>query len=68
VERAIEERDNAKQEAIWKEMTKYIHDNALDCNFYLQPTHWAFDPKKIDKLPTTTMRPSALRYDEVVVK
>jgi ABC-type transport system substrate-binding protein len=68
VERALAERDNAKQEAIWKEMTKYIHDNALDCNFYLQPTHWAFDPKKIDKLPTTVMRPSALRYDEVVLK
>ena len=67
-ERALAESDPAKQEAIWKEMTKYIHDNALDCNFYLQPTHWAFDPKKMDKLPTTTMRPSALRYDEVVVK
>jgi ABC-type transport system substrate-binding protein len=67
-ERALAESDPSKQEAIWKEMTKYIHDNALDCNFYLQPTHWAFDPKRMDKLPTTTMRPSALRYDEAVVK
>jgi hypothetical protein len=49
-------------------MTKYIEDNALDCNFFLQPTHWAYNPKKLGKLPTTIMRPSALRYDEVVVK
>jgi peptide/nickel transport system substrate-binding protein len=67
-ERALAETDPVKQENIWKEMTKYIDDNALDCNFYLQPTHWAFDPKKMDKLPTTIMRPSALRYEEVVLK
>jgi peptide/nickel transport system substrate-binding protein len=68
VQRALAEPDTAKQEAIWKEMTKYIDDNALDCNFYLQKTHWMFDPKKLDTVPTTTMRPSALRYDEVVMK
>jgi ABC-type transport system substrate-binding protein len=68
VDRALAEPDPAKQETVWKEMTKYIHDNALDCNFYLQPTHWAFDPKKIDKLLTTAMRPSALRYDEIRMK
>jgi peptide/nickel transport system substrate-binding protein len=68
VDRALAEPDPTKQEAIWREMTKYIHDNALDCNFYLQPTHWAFDPKKMDKLLTTTMRPSALRYDEIILK
>jgi ABC-type transport system substrate-binding protein len=66
--RGVAEPDLKKQEVIWQEMTKYIDDNALDCNFYLQPTHWAFDPKKMDKVPTTVMRPSALRYDEVVLK
>jgi peptide/nickel transport system substrate-binding protein len=68
VQRALAEPDLAKQEAIWREMTKYIEDNALDCNFYLQPTHWAYDAKKLGKLPTTVMRPSALRYDEVTLK
>lgn len=68
VTRALAESDSAKQELIWKEMTKYIEDNALDCNFYLQRTHWAFDSKKMDAVPTTQMRPSALRYDEVVLK
>lgn len=67
-ERALAERDPAKQELIWQEMTKYIHDNALDCNFYLQPTHWAYNSKKLGKVPTTVMRPSTLRYDEVVLK
>lgn len=67
-QRALAEANPAKQEEIWKEMTQYIHDHALDCNFYLQPTHWAYNPKKLDKVPTTVMRPSALRYDEVVVK
>jgi peptide/nickel transport system substrate-binding protein len=67
-QRALDEADPAKQEKIWQEMTKYIHDNALDCNFYLQPTHWVYNPKTLDAVPTTVMRPSALRYDEVVVK
>jgi peptide/nickel transport system substrate-binding protein len=46
-QQALAEPDPAKQEQIWQEMTKYIHDNALDCNFYLQPTHWAYNPKRL---------------------
>jgi ABC-type transport system substrate-binding protein len=67
-DRALAELDPKKQEAIWQEMTKYIEDTALDCGFYLAPTHWAFDPKKVEKLQTTVMRPSAFRYDEIVMK
>jgi ABC-type transport system substrate-binding protein len=67
-DRALAELDPKKQEAIWQEMTKYIEDTALDCGFYLAPTHWAYDPKKVEKLQTTVMRPSAFRYDEIVMK
>ena len=65
VERALAEPDTAKQDKIWQEMVKYIEDEALDCNFYLWKTIWAFDTKKLKQVPTTVMRPSALRYDEV---
>lgn len=65
VDRALAEPDAAKQEVIWKEMVKYLYDHALDCNFYLWNTAWGYDPAKIQEPPTTVMRPSALRYDEV---
>ena len=68
VERALAEPDRAKQEAIWQEMIRYIEDHALDCNFYLWKTAWAYDKNKLDGVPTTVMRPSALRYDEVGLK
>jgi ABC-type transport system substrate-binding protein len=65
VAKALAEPDRAKQEVIWQEMIQYIHDHALDCNFYLYNTAWGYDGTKIKDLPTTVMRPSALRYDEV---
>jgi hypothetical protein len=44
---------------------KYIQDHALDCGFHEVFTSWAYDPKKIAHVPTTVLRASALRYDEV---
>lgn len=63
--RALDEPDGKKQNAIWQEMTRYLHDHALDCGFYVRQTVWAYDSKALAGLPTTVMRPSALRYDEV---
>ena len=65
VERALAETDIDAQEVIWQEMIQYIEDHALDCNFYLWKTAWAYDTDDLDGVPTTVMRPSALRYDEV---
>lgn len=68
VERALAEPDLEAQEAVWQEMIQYIEDHALDCNFYLWMTAWAYNKDHLDSLPTTVMRPSALRYDEVKLK
>lgn len=68
VERALAEPDRAKQEVIWQEMIQYIEDHALDCNFYLWKTVWAYDESKVEGVESTVMRPSALRYDEMRLK
>ncbi len=65
VARALAEPDRTRQEVIWKEMVQYLYDHALDCNFYLYNTSWGYDATKVEEPPTTVMRPSALRYDEV---
>lgn len=66
--RALKETDPAEQNKGWQAMVKYIHDHALDCGFYEQDSTWAYNPKTIAEPPTTVLRPSALRYDEVHLK
>jgi ABC-type transport system substrate-binding protein len=63
--RALAVTDEKAQNKIWQEATQYIHDHALDCGFFRQETTWAYNSKKIGNLPTTVLRPSALRYNEV---
>ncbi len=66
--KALAEKDPAAQEKGWQEVSKYINDKALDCGFFAQHTTWAYDPKKTDQPPTTVLRASTLRYDEVRLK
>lgn len=66
--RALTETTEEGQNKIWQEMTRYIHDRALDCGYYQWQTTWAYDPKKLDELPTIPMRPSTLRYTDVRLK
>jgi ABC-type transport system substrate-binding protein len=63
--RALAVTDEKAQNKLWQEATQYIHDHALDCGFFRQETTWAYNSKKIANLPTTVLRPSALRYNEV---
>jgi len=63
--RALAETDPAAQNRIWSDMTQYIHDHALDCGFFQQDSAWAYDPHKLAGLPTTYLRPSAMRYHEI---
>jgi ABC-type transport system substrate-binding protein len=66
--KALKETDPVAQNKGWQAVIKYINDHALDCGFYEQHSTWAFNPKKMDDAPTTVLRPSALRYDEVRLK
>jgi ABC-type transport system substrate-binding protein len=64
-DKALHETTPEAQNKGWQTVVKYIHDHALDCGFHEQHTTWSYDPKKINGAPTTVLRPSALRYDEV---
>ena len=53
------------QAPLLQEMTRIIHDEALDCGFMDIAGVVHYDPKRITSLGTTTWEPSALRYKEV---
>jgi ABC-type transport system substrate-binding protein len=65
--RALAQTDPKAQNKVWQEMSKYIEDHALDCGFYEQHTTWAYDAKKLPQFPTTELRPSYIRYEDVKV-
>ncbi len=56
--------DPKEQEAGWRAMAAYVHDNALDCGFFEHNTVWAFNAKRVDKVVATAMKPSVFRYAE----
>ncbi|MCI0687454.1 MAG: ABC transporter substrate-binding protein, partial [Sporichthyaceae bacterium] len=58
----LNEPDPAKQEAVWKQMTKLIHDQALDCGFFDYYILFAHDPKRVDNVVPTLFQPSVFRY------
>lgn len=63
--KALQAEGEQDQNKGWQAVMKYIQDHALDCGFHEVFTSWAYDPKKIAHVPTTVLRASALRYDEV---
>lgn len=54
-----------KQAPLLQEMTRIIHDEALDCGFMDIAGAVHYDPKRIISLETTRWEPSALRYKDV---
>ena len=64
-QKALTVSDPEAQNKVWQEMTKVIEDKALDCGFYELHTTWAYDAKKLPVLPTTELRPSYIRYEDV---
>lgn len=53
------------QPALLQQMTRIIHDEALDCGFLDMPFSLFYDPKRIKAIATTNWAPSALRYKEM---
>lgn len=54
-----------KQPPILQEMTRYIHDNALDCGFLDLNYIINYDPKRVSTMASTYWEPSAPRYKDV---
>ncbi|WP_028922062.1 ABC transporter substrate-binding protein [Pseudonocardia acaciae] len=62
--RGLAEPDPAKQNEIWRQMTKVIHDQALDCGFLSYTIVFGWNPKKVDNIVPTRFQPSVFRYAE----
>lgn len=63
-EQGMKETDEAKQNEIWKRMTKIINDDALDCGFLSLTIVFAWNPKKVSNIVPTRFQPSVFRYTE----
>jgi peptide/nickel transport system substrate-binding protein len=63
-EQGMKETDPAKQNEIWKQMTKVIHDEALDCGYLSLTIVWAWNAKKVSNIVPTRFQPSMFRYAE----
>jgi peptide/nickel transport system substrate-binding protein len=64
----LDEADTTRQNAIWQQMTKVIHDQALDCGYLSYPVVFAWDPKKVTNIVPTRFAPSVFRYKEALPK
>ncbi|MFI0483550.1 ABC transporter substrate-binding protein [Actinomadura sp. 9N215] len=65
-EQGLNEPGGAKQNAVWQQMTKLIHDQALDCGFLSYPIVFAWDAKRVTNIVPTRFAPSAFRYREAL--
>lgn len=55
----------AEQPALLQEMTRIIHDEALDCGYFDTTGVVHYNPQTISEIATTRWEPSALRYKDV---
>lgn len=63
-EQGMKETDPGKQNEIWKQMTKIIHDDALDCGYLSLTVVFAWNDKKVSNVTPTRFQPSVFRYAE----
>ncbi|MER5495349.1 ABC transporter substrate-binding protein [Streptomyces sp. NPDC002490] len=55
------------REAAWKKISKVVNDEALGCGYFDYSGFWAYDPKKVDNIVSTTNDVAVFRYKEVKV-
>lgn len=57
-----------KQSAYLQEMTRIIHDEALDCGFMDLPNVIHYDPRRVTAISATNWEPWALNYKDIRLK
>ncbi|MCC6209903.1 MAG: ABC transporter substrate-binding protein [Burkholderiales bacterium] len=71
VEAAVKEALAATTEqgarAGWEKMTRVIDEQALDCGFFDYTAYWAYDPKRLSNVVSTTGDVAVFRYRDVKV-
>ncbi|MEU9608916.1 ABC transporter substrate-binding protein [Streptomyces sp. NPDC048057] len=55
------------REAAWKRMSRIVNDEALDCGYFDYSGFWAYNPKKVDNIVSTTNDVAVFRYKEAQV-
>ncbi|MFE9660801.1 ABC transporter substrate-binding protein [Streptomyces sp. NPDC005955] len=56
-----------EQDAAWKKMSRIVNDEALDCGYFDYSGFWAYNPKKVDNIVSTTNDVAVFRYKEAQV-
>ncbi|MGW4205362.1 ABC transporter substrate-binding protein [Streptomyces sp. NPDC004726] len=68
IDAAVKEGVDAKtpeaQDAAWQKMSKIVNDEALDCGYFDYSGFWAYNPKKVDNIASTTNDVAVFRYKE----
>lgn len=66
-EEAMAAEDEDAQAEIFQDMSRLIHDEALDCGFINLPQTMAFDTDVVADIPVTTFHPSTPIYRDIQV-
>ncbi|MGW1978183.1 ABC transporter substrate-binding protein [Streptomyces sp. NPDC001889] len=56
------------RDAAWQKMSKIVNDEALDCGYFDYSGFWAYNPKKVDNIVSTTNDVAVFRYKDARVK
>ncbi|SDI30974.1 peptide/nickel transport system substrate-binding protein [Sinosporangium album] len=68
VEEALDAKTPDARDAAWQKITKIVDEEALDCGYFSYTGFWAYNPKKVDNIVSTTNDVALFRYKEAKVK
>ncbi|MFI1014926.1 ABC transporter substrate-binding protein [Streptomyces sp. NPDC020965] len=55
------------RDAAWQKMSKIVNDEALDCGYFDYTGFWAYNPKKVGNIVSTTNDVAVFRYRDARV-
>ncbi|MYY07899.1 hypothetical protein GT204_03045 [Streptomyces sp. SID4919] len=55
------------RETAWKKMSRIVNDEALDCGYFDYSGFWAYNPKKVDNIVSTTNDVAVFRYKDAKI-
>jgi peptide/nickel transport system substrate-binding protein len=67
VKEALAAQDAKAQNAAWQKMLRVVDEEALDCGFFDYTAYWAYNPRKLSNVISTTGDVAVFRYYDVKV-
>ncbi|GII95995.1 ABC transporter substrate-binding protein [Sinosporangium siamense] len=68
IEKGLDAKTPDARDAAWREVTKIVNDEALDCGYFSYTGFWAYDSKKVENIVSTNNDVAVFRYKEARVK